>query len=133
MKKGWRIPLIYLGFCFIVGIVALVFTLTGSSPSINIDPVDQAKEQAMIENYEKLKTNYPLIEYLPIKVDRFLNYSKHIRYDINYRIEDDKAIIIIYDYTGENYENALSNIRNRGFEPDDYEIEYIDSESDIDL
>lgn len=132
MKNGWRTILIYVGIVVFLGWIVLAF-LTKPGASFTTDTIDAEKSRAMVENYEKLKENYPLIESLPIEVDRFLNYSEHIHYKITYRVENGEAVIVVTDYTGGNLENARKNIENRGFEPDNYEIEYIDSSSDVNL
>ena len=129
MRDGWRTILIYIGIVLVLGGIVLAFVLRPTEPGFITDGTDREKSQTMVENYEKLKEKYPLIEQLPIEVDRFLNYSEHIHYKITYRLQNKKAIIVVTDYTGGNFEKALSNIENRGFDPDDYKIEYVDSSS----
>lgn len=126
MKNGWRTILIYVGIVIVLGGIVLAFVMKPTEPGFITDATDTEKSRAMIENYEKLKENYPLVESLPIEIDRFLNYSEHIHYKIAYRVKKGEAIIVVSDYTGGNFEKALTNIRNRGFKPDDYEIEYND-------
>ena len=130
MKNGGRTVLIYVGIVLVLGGIVLAFVLKPTEPGFITDGVDREKSQAMVENFETLKKNYPLVEYLPIEVDRFLNYSEHIHYKITYRVENGEAVIIVSDYTGGNFKRALSNIENRGFVPDDYKIEYADLSSE---
>ena len=69
---------------------------------------------------------------LPIKIDYFAGgYGKQTRYDIEgdlntYENGENTFKIIITDYSGGNYEAALTRIRDLGYNPDDYTIEYTD-------
>ncbi len=126
MKKfNRRVILLYVGFCAIIGIFSLVFLAT-NTPKVFDRTEDQIKSEAMIENYNKLVEKYPLVAKLPINVEYYRGYSEHIKYQISYRVEDEEAIIVIHDYTGNNKEKAFGNIRSRGFNPEDYTIDYLD-------
>ena len=88
---------------------------------------------AQREEIDATNAAYPLITALPIKIDYYSDggTGSQVWYEIEgdlSRNEDgtDSFKVIITDYTGGNYENALQRIRNEGYNPDDYIIEYID-------
>lgn len=77
--------------------------------------------------------NASIVSELPIRVDYYSNnYSKHTKYTISYKIAQDnsKVSLTIVDYTGGNLETALDNLKSRGINPDEYEIEYTDKSED---
>lgn len=84
------------------------------------------------ERIEEINTEYPIMKDLPIKIDYFAGgYGKQTRYDIEgdlntYENGENTFKIIITDYSGGNYEAALTRIRDLGYNPDDYTIEYTD-------
>lgn len=99
------------------------------------DKIYEEEQPCLIDNSGEswVVSKYPIIEVLPIKIDRFYdNYSKRQKYIVNYELLNDgnDFKLVITDYTGGNYEEALSKIRSRGYNPDDYEIRYVDQSSD---
>lgn len=81
---------------------------------------------------EEFKEKNPIIKSLPIKIEYFSeDHSKYIKYTINYKLSEDKEsfTLTITDYTGGNYNAALNNLKRRGYNPEDFKIEYIDSSS----
>lgn len=76
----------------------------------------------------RLEAENPIYAILPISVDEFdVNAMESIKYDI-YGItdnEDGVFLVRIIDYSGGSYEAALNTIREKGFNPEDYTIEYI--------
>lgn len=84
------------------------------------------------EQIENLNAQYPIMKDLPIKIDYFEGgHGNEIRYDIEGDLDayvdgESTFKIIITDYTGGNYEAALTRIRDLGYNPDDYTIEYTD-------
>lgn len=75
----------------------------------------------------KAYTEYPLINHLPIKKNYYLEDNSYISYDIIYnsdRIQEGILPIIIIDYSGGNHERALQDIRDLGYDPKDYNIQY---------
>ena len=76
----------------------------------------------------KLEADNPIVAILPISVDEYSNYYKQsFKYDIFgiYDEENDEFFVRIIDYSGYGYEHALETIRKKGFNPDDYIIDYI--------
>ena len=70
--------------------------------------------------------NNPLYNVLPIVVDEF-DYGKRqaIHYEIRgYFNEENQLVLVINDYSGGNYENALNRVRAAGYEPSNYPVEY---------
>ncbi|MDO4742357.1 MAG: hypothetical protein Q4A79_03240 [Candidatus Saccharibacteria bacterium] len=69
----------------------------------------------------------PICNVLPIAVDEFDFAARQSSvYTIScYFTSDETANVIINDYSGGNYEKALGKIRELGFSPEDYYIEYI--------
>lgn len=80
---------------------------------------------------EQFYDKYPLAAKLPIRIDYYVDgYGAQVKYNIYSHLtgegENESFSVLIEDYTGGNYEPALERIRNLGFNPDDYEIEYKD-------
>lgn len=83
------------------------------------------------DRVESLDKKYPLLTKLPIRVEYYVDgYGAHVKYNIYSHLtgegENESFSVLIEDYTGGNYEPALERIRNLGFNPDYYEIEYKD-------
>lgn len=75
----------------------------------------------------KAYTEYPLISHLPIKKNYYLNDGHYVSYDIIYdsnNIQEGVLTIIIIDYSYNNQERALKDIRDLGYDPKDYNIQY---------
>ncbi len=105
---------------------------------------DEHPEDALIlgevKNYyamkavQELVANNPILSQLPIEIDYYTsNYAKRVKYTISYRLnaENDGFVITITDYTGGNYEGALSRLKTYGVNTDDYKIEYSDESADL--
>ncbi len=76
---------------------------------------------------DDISAKFPITHYLPETVEYYSNnYSSYTKYRIAYLLLDDNSRIVltITDYTGGNREKALDKIREFGFNPDDYEIQY---------
>lgn len=85
-------------------------------------------EEELIESFDK---KYPISTKLPIRIEYYVDgYGAHVKYNIYSHLtgegENESFSVLIEDYTGGNYEPALERIRNLGFNPNDYEIEYKD-------
>lgn len=105
---------------------------------------DEHPEDALIlgevKNYyamkavQELVADNPILSQLPIEIDYYTsNYAKRVKYTISYRLnaENDGFAITITDYTGGNYESALSRLKTYGVDADDYKIEYSDESADL--
>lgn len=87
--------------------------------------VDPIMEYLNSLRLKEQKEKYPLLEVLPIEVEYYeKNYSQYVKYKIYGEISQSKVVIRIVDYTGDNYEKALENIRARGYRPEDYQVIY---------
>lgn len=80
---------------------------------------------------EEFYTKYPLATKLPIRIEYYKDgHGEYIKYNIFTKIENTEKgetfSVLIEDYTGGNYNAALDRIRNLGFNPDDYKIDYKD-------
>ena len=76
----------------------------------------------------KVEAENPIAAVLPISVDEYdTKYRQSVKYDIfGYYDEETKQFSVrIIDYGGYSYERALKKIREKGFNPEDYTIEYI--------
>ena len=76
----------------------------------------------------KVEAENPIAAVLPISVDEYdFDYRQSVKYDIfGYYDEESKQFSVrIIDYGGYSYERALKMIRDKGFNPEDYTIEYI--------
>ena len=85
------------------------------------------KAAETMKKIEELAEKNPILNSLPIEIDYYTkDYAKRVRYTIIYALNDDNTgfTIIIMDYTGGNYEDALEKLTARGFEPKDYTIKY---------
>ncbi|MDO4760223.1 MAG: hypothetical protein Q4A33_02935 [Candidatus Saccharibacteria bacterium] len=88
--------------------------------------ISESISQKKLDDFYK---NNPILNALPIKVGYYSkNYSSYVNYEISAKINSDYTAfeININDYTGGNRENALGKIREAGFNPDDYTINYHD-------
>lgn len=86
------------------------------------------------EKLKEIKKENPELETLPISVEYFTSdYSKKVHYFVEAQLNKDGTDfdIIITDYTGGNYEDALSKLRARGIDIKKYNIEYSDLSSDF--
>lgn len=111
--------------------------ITTENPVFDCPAVDDMKypetECVGMYNSSKLvkeeKAN-PVNEILPIKVDEFDTetgvFTKFDIYGYFDSENEDKFNISIVDYSCDNREKALQMIRDKGFNPDDYEIKYQD-------
>ena len=75
----------------------------------------------------------PILSQLPIAVEYYSNnYTSHVKYEITSEVNSSYTAftIEISDYTGGNYNNALDKIREAGFNPDDYIVNYHDYSED---
>ena len=75
----------------------------------------------------------PILNELPIEIEYYTaNYEKYVKYNISYGLDEDtnEFVIVIYDYTGSNYEDAIQKLIARGFDVDKYTIKYIDATSE---
>lgn len=86
-----------------------------------------------VDMFSPQQSKVPICNKLPIMVSDYDVASRRSsNYSLScYYINDNDAKILVNDFTGGNYENALNKIRELGFNPDDYEIEYNDQGGDF--
>ena len=95
----------------------------------SFDCTDMLIEQEQLA--ADINNAYPIMKDLPIHIDYFVDgYGKHIWYDIEgdlstYPDGSSEFKIIITNYYGYSYDDAIQRIINLGYDPDDYEIEYV--------
>lgn len=94
----------------------------------------EVKNHYAIQAVQELSKDNPILDQLPIEIDYFTNnYAKRVKYTISYRLDGDNAgfVIVVTDYTGGNYEDALARLKARGVESGEYIIEYIDESTSL--
>ena len=92
----------------------------------------EIKNYYTIKKVQELKEENPILNDLPITVDYFTdNYAKCVKYTISYRLDDenDDITIMINDYSGGNYNDAIKRLENYGVKKDRYTITYTDETS----
>lgn len=85
---------------------------------------------------DDISTKFPITTKLPLTVSEYSNnYTKYVNYYIGYTISDDhdEIVIDIKDYIGNGREDALQKIRDLGYDPDDYEIDYKNVSSEYEM
>lgn len=92
-----------------------------------LDIINEHKgEQQTVE----LKDKYPIMADIPIVFERYLsNYTEYVSYRVDggkYDGCEQEFCLKITDISGGNYEKALDVIREKGYNPSDYEIIYED-------
>ncbi|MCL1797365.1 MAG: PEGA domain-containing protein [Eggerthellaceae bacterium] len=95
-------------------------------------PEEDALQTAIAsKNYEKMVeefvAKYPIVSILPYYCTKYEdNYAVYYEYKLYYKMteNDSNMILVIDDAAGNGREDALQYIRNNGFNPDDYQIEY---------
>ncbi|MBO7718502.1 hypothetical protein J6S37_03355 [Candidatus Saccharibacteria bacterium] len=92
--------------------------------SYTLDTIEDAK---LVETNKNNIANYPLLASLPITVEYYKTDSTYVYYVISYELyTGGTPTILVKDYSGNNYEDALDRVRLLGYNPDDYVIEYQD-------
>ena len=84
-------------------------------------------EQVSDQNSQEFIKKYSIIKILPTYYEKYTdNYSKHVWFQISQnKYTSCKFICLkISDKTGDNQENAYNFLREKGYNPLDYEIEY---------
>lgn len=89
------------------------------------------------EASDKFNKEYPLAAKLPIDIEYYTDgHGAYVHYTITSSAQNNpnnntnNYAVLITDYTGDNYDAALDRIRNLGFKPEDYKIEYKDLSTD---
>lgn len=111
--------------------------LTSQNPVIDCPKLSEMKYRntdcvGMYNSTQSLKSEQknPIYKVLPIIVDTVNEETKlPVRYEVRGFFDMDNNynfVVNIMDYTGGNYENALQDIREAGFNPEDYTVNYID-------
>lgn len=81
-----------------------------------------------VDMFSSQESPVPICNKLPVMISDYDVASRtSSSYSIScYYINDDEAKLLINDFSGGNYEKALDKIRELGFDPVDYAIEYND-------
>ncbi len=83
------------------------------------------------QQLKELRAKYPIMESLPIVFERYFNnFTEYVHYRIDggeFNECENSFCLKITDYSGGNYDRALDLMREKGYNPDDYEIFYEDS------
>ncbi len=115
--------------------VPVRFESTSVNPVIDCPELDKVKYEdsncvGMYNSTKLLKEEQknPISKILPIEIDEKgspfgTRYSIYGYFDPS---KNQKFVVNIADYTGGNYDAAIQQIVSRGFNPDDYEINYQD-------
>ncbi len=94
----------------------------------------EIKYSLTLEALEKLQEENPILNELPMNIDYFTSDgAKRVNYSISYKLEENntKFHIVITDYSGGNYNDAITRLEKRGVAKDQYEIEYVDKTEDM--
>lgn len=106
-----------------------------SCPETRLMKYPEAECVAMYNTSQDVKNieDNPIYDDLPISVDEFDYGSRSsLRYDIRaFFNSDNQLVVTIVDYSGGNYENALKKIRELGYNPDDYIMEYVNQAGEV--
>lgn len=97
-----------------------------------IYPAFDCKDSLSEDPVSVLYAKYPILNSLPLDISYYNdNYSVFTHYNINYKTNTDYTDLhlIITEYTAHSKELALAKIRELGYNPDDYKIEYVDATS----
>ena len=93
--------------------------------SIFLELINEANGEEEVKNMHE---KYPILSVLPIVYEKYLNnYTQYISYRIDvgeFEGCSSDFCLMITDISGGNRERALQAIRDKGFNPDDYEILY---------
>ena len=93
--------------------------------------IDIIKEYHGQQQLVDLRARYPVMESLPIIFEHYYNnYTEYISYRIDggqYKECKQSFCLKITDFSGGNYNRALDYMREKGYNPSDYEIIYEDS------
>lgn len=93
----------------------------------------EIKNTASLANLDELKSKNPILNQLPLEIDYFTaGYAHHIKYTISYLLNDDNTAftLTITDYTGGNYDDAVSKLAARGVNLETVTIQYINATAD---
>ncbi len=84
---------------------------------------------------QALKEKNPILNELPLEIDYYTpNLAGRVHYTISYQLNDENNgfSVLVIDYSGGNYDNAILRLENLGFDMSRYEIEYIDESEEDD-
>lgn len=128
LKKHWvevrAVLLIVVVIAVFLGAIAMFFGIRGGR-----EAVVNEEEYSEGPDISGLIEENPILKSLPIKIDYFTkDYGKRVRYTISYKLNEDLSgfKIVITDYTGGNYEDAIEKLRARGAEIESLEVEYVE-------
>lgn len=80
----------------------------------------EIKNEMALAKLGDLQDSWPVLKLLPIEIDYYTaGHTHRIKYTVSYELSDEYAAgfrIVIYDYTGGNYNDALRKLEARGVE-----------------
>ncbi len=83
------------------------------------------------QQLKKIREKYPVMESLPMVYEKYFNsYTEYVYFRIDggeYEDCKEDYCLKITDFSGGNHDRALQLMRDKGYNPDDYEILYVDS------
>lgn len=90
-----------------------------------LDPIlSQINEQEL----NRLQKNNPIISMLPINIDEYRNNkTEKIKYSLSYKFDENNNLVLIFtNYSGNNLNEVIRKLKDKGFNYDDYVVEYYD-------
>lgn len=114
-------------------------SITCTSPEDSLYGSSNCKDNSSVNNpVENLYDTHPLLSHLPLDVAFYQNtYSGYVHYTVTFEtipdLEDKNkqtVELVITDYTGGNYDRAISKLKSLDANLDKYSIRYVDESAD---
>lgn len=88
----------------------------------------ELKNAETLRKLAELKEAWPILNELPIEIEYYTkNYAKLVKYTVSYVVTEEAKNgfkIVVTDYTGGNYADAVAKLKSCGAEVEKLEIEY---------